>query len=152
MHCSRSLEIERFAAGFAIAFQFLGERLARGRKRREYAACLHIVFFFRAPRETGRQAHLHLRINASRKLRVAADLDLAAPYFEEIEKALRKCLRTLPRSKRAEIKSAIPGDPPRHITPRVFVAQIHFQHSRRTQAQQVLITLRKSSASTRVQS
>src|SRR4029077_6137767 len=127
-------------------------RFAGTRQRRKHAPRLHVVFFFRAPRETGRQAHLHLRINASRKFRIAPNFDLAAPDFEKVEKAFRKHLRALSRSKRAEITSAIRRNPSRHITSRVFIAEIDLQYGWRSQPQQIAITLRKSSASARVQS
>ena len=151
MHCSSTLKIECFARGFAIALKLMGKSLAGSRKRRKDAPCLHIVFFLRATRETRCQTHLHLRINTPWKFRVAPNLDLAAPYFEEIEKSLCKRLRAFPRSERTKIESAIPGNPPRHITARILITQIYLQHRRWPQTHQVPITLRKSTASTPVQ-
>src|SRR6267378_872647 len=44
-----------------------------------------VVFFFRAARKAWREAHFHFRVQAARKRRVAADLDLASPHFEQVE-------------------------------------------------------------------
>src|SRR4029077_326909 len=115
-------------------------RFAGTRQRRKHAPRLHVEFFFRTPRETGRQTHLHLRINASRKFRITSNFDLAAPDFEKVEKALRKHLRALPRGKRTEITSAIRRNPPRHVTARVFIAEIDLQYGWRSQPQQIAIT------------
>src|SRR6202521_2596237 len=44
-----------------------------------------VVFFFRASRKAWREAHFHFGIEAAGKRRVAADLDLAATHFEQVE-------------------------------------------------------------------
>ena len=49
-----------------------------------------VVLLFRAARKTRRQAHLHFRIDASGKTRIAPNLDLASPDLEEIEEAFRR--------------------------------------------------------------
>ena len=56
----RTLEIERFTRGFAIAFELLRKGLAGSRKRRKHSSRFEVVFLFRATRETRREAHFHL--------------------------------------------------------------------------------------------
>src|SRR5882762_9749172 len=41
-----------------------------------------VVFLLRAARKAWREAHFHFGVQAARKRRIAADLDLAAPHFE----------------------------------------------------------------------
>ena len=62
-----ALEIERFAGRFPFALEFRGERCAGRIERFEHAADFGVVFLFGAARETRRQAHFHLRIDAARE-------------------------------------------------------------------------------------
>src|SRR5467141_5112012 len=84
-----------------------------------------VVFFFRAARKAWREAHFHLRVQATRKRRITADLDLAAPHFEQVEDPFGECLRGPPRCEWPVIRAArgraglIDGNPAGHVAARI---------------------------------
>ena len=82
-----TLEIERFAGGFTLVFETRGQDRALPREAFEQVADFAVVLLLGATRETRRQAHFHFGINAARKIGVAANFDLTATGFEEIEEA-----------------------------------------------------------------
>src|SRR5260370_9046620 len=65
-----------------------------------------VVFFFCAAREARGEAHFHFGIEAAGKRGIAADFDLAAPHFEQIEDAFSECLRGPARCDGSIIRAA----------------------------------------------
>ena len=87
-----ALEIERFAGRLALPLEFRGERGATRAQKGDDAAQFDVVFFFRASRKARREAHLHFGIHAAGIAGIAANLDLAAADFEQVEKPGSKCI------------------------------------------------------------
>src|SRR5690348_3533080 len=134
-----AFEIEGFACGFALALDAAGKRGAGGFERLDDASNLAVVFLLCAAGETWREAHLHFGIDAARERRVAADFDLAAADFEEIEELIRERIGLLTRGERPEIISAVVQDAARDVTPRIGISQIDFQKSCGPQSQECAI-------------
>ena len=101
-------------------------------ERSNDAAYFHVVVLFGATGEAGSEAHFHFRINAARVGGIAANLDLAAANFEEIEKVLCERFGKGSRGKRAKIERAVCSNAPRDVATRIFIPQVHLEHSRRT--------------------
>src|SRR5690348_11629213 len=134
-----AFEIEGFAGGFALAFDAAGKRGARRLERLDDASDFPVVLFLGAAGETWREAHLHFGIDAAGKCGVAADLDLAAANFEEIEELIRERIGLLARGERAEIISTVVQDAARDVTPRIGISQIDFQKRCGPQSQECAI-------------
>ena len=127
-----SLEIERFACRLALALEFRRERCAARREKRDDAAHFRVVIFFRASREARRKAHFHFRIDAAGKTRIAANLDLAAPDFEQVEKSGSERIGRAARRERPKIKS-VRADAPRGVAARIRVREADLEHGGRPQ-------------------
>src|SRR4029077_16418831 len=100
---------------------------AARRQKRDDAAHFRVVVFFRAARETGRETHFHFRIDAAGKTGIAANLDLAAADFEEVEKAGGERIGRAARSKGPKIKS-VRADAPRGVAARIGVRETDLEH------------------------
>src|SRR5579864_5419147 len=133
-----ALEIERFAGHLALALQFRSERSAARRQKRDDAAHFRVVIFLRASREARRKTHLHFRIDAAGKTWIAANLDLAAPDFKQVEKTGSERIGRATRRKRAKIKSAR-ADAPRGVAARIRVRKADLEHGRRPQPHSLAI-------------
>src|SRR5579864_4364511 len=98
-----SLEIQRFAGAFPLVFQRITQRASTAVQELHQLLYFGVVLFFAAARETWRQAHFHLRVDAAGKSRIAAYFDLAAADLKKIKRAARKGFSGTPRRKRAVV-------------------------------------------------
>ena len=98
-----ALEVQLLAGFFALFFNSSTHRAAARFQKAHEPLDLDVVLLFAAPREAGREAHLHFGIQAAGESGIAADFDLAASHFEQIEDAFRKCHHGPARGKWAVI-------------------------------------------------
>src|SRR6185437_2469120 len=96
MQGSRALKIRRCTRRFPFALHRSHQKCPARFQGLEYATHLDVVAFLRTAREARREAHLHLRIYASGKTGVAADLDLAPANLEKVEELVRERFGHLP--------------------------------------------------------
>src|SRR5947209_20445866 len=101
------------------------ERLSTAGQEILHSRYFRGILLIRASLEARSHAHLHLRINAARKLRVRLQVIRAATHLEEIERIVRKLFG---RSSRGEwsvvsILAAQRTDLRGDDHPRIFVAE-----------------------------
>ena len=103
---------------------------------------LHFVriFLIAASLETGRQAHLHLGINAARKFRIGMQIVDAAPHLEEVERVVHEFLGRNPRHEWSVIKCRPiqPAQPRCDRCARKFILQMQFHKRSEAESQAVL--------------
>jgi hypothetical protein len=87
---SGALEVQLLAGFFAFFLNGSTHRTAARFQKTHKALDFDVIFLLAAPREAGRQAHLHFGIKAAGERWITADFDLAAPHFEQIEDAFGK--------------------------------------------------------------
>src|SRR5258706_15804443 len=91
-----AFKIECLSGRLALALKFRRQRRATRTQKCDYAAEFDVVFLFRAAREARSQAHFHFGIYAAGIAGIAANLDLAAANFEQVEKAGSEGIRSTP--------------------------------------------------------
>src|SRR6476646_154374 len=144
-----TLEIELGAGALAVGFDGKAERVAVGVEKLHKPLNFAVVFLFGASRKARREAHFHFGIDAAGKRWIAADFDLAAADFEEVESLRGKGERGFSRRERAVVSaccgraSFVNGDAARDVASRVGVAQADFQDGGRAQARKFAIAVRK---------
>src|SRR5487761_923700 len=80
-----ALEIEIGAGALAVGFDGGAEGVAGGVEELHKASDLGVVVLLGASGEAWREAHFHFGVDAAGKSWIAADFDLAAADFEEVE-------------------------------------------------------------------
>jgi hypothetical protein len=85
-----ALEVQLPAGLLAFFFNRSTHRSSACFQKTQEPLYFAVVLLFAAPREARRETHLHFGIEAARKSWIAADFDLAAPHFEQIQDAFGK--------------------------------------------------------------
>src|SRR5579863_3407516 len=144
---SGALEIEIGAGAFAVVFDRGAQRVAVGVEKLDEALDFGVVFLFGAAREARREAHFHFGVDAAGESGIAADFDLAAAHFEQVERLLGESERGFSGRERAVISAGggragfVDGDAARDVTAWVSIAQADFQNGRRAQTSELAIAL-----------
>ena len=103
------------------------------------------IFFVGAAFEAGREAHLHLGIDAAGEFRVGMQVVDAAAHLEEVQRIVHELLGGDAREERAVVEraSAEPAKPRGDGGARVFVFEMQLHQRREAEAQAVGIGLGK---------
>ncbi len=142
-----ALEIEIGAGAFTVVFDCGAQRVAVGVEELNEALDFGVVFLFGASGEARREAQFHFGIDAAGERGIAADFDLAAAYFEEVERLLRKSESRFSGRERAVVRAGggsagfVDGNAARDVAARISIAQADFQNGRRAQAREFAIAL-----------
>ncbi len=149
MELRGALEIEIGAGAFAVLFDGRAERAAVGVEELHQPPNFGVVFPFGASGKARREAHLHFGIDAAGKCWIAANFDLAAAHFEQVESLLGESQRRFSGREGAIVSACggradfVHGDAPRDVAARVGVAQAYFQDGGGAQARELRIALRE---------
>src|SRR4029077_9612931 len=144
-----TLEIEIGAGALAVSFDRGAKRVAVSVEELHQALNLGVVFLLGASGKAWRKAHFHFGIDAAGKRWIAADFDLAAADFEQVESLLGKGERGFAGREGAVVSARggragfVHRDAARDVAARVSIAQTDFQDGGRTQAREFAIALRK---------
>ena len=85
-----AFEVEFLTRFFALGFVGRTQGVAAGFQELNKFLHFHVVFFLRAAGKARRKAHFHFGVDATWKRRIAANFDLAATDFEEVEDSFGK--------------------------------------------------------------
>ena len=127
-----ALEIEIGAGTLAVGFDRGAKRIAAGVEKLHEALHFGVVFLFGASGETRGEAHFHFGIDAAGESGIAANFDLAATDFEEVERLLGKRERGFSGREGAVVGASggsagfVDGDASRDVAARIGVAQADF--------------------------
>ena len=138
---SSLLEIEFGAGRFALAGQGIGKRTPSRTQISSRAVHLFRIFGNGAPPEAGRQAHFHLGIDASGKIGIAADFDLAAANSKKIEPTFKEAFRCASGGKGTQIQTR-GAQTTSDIRTRIGVRQVQLYKGRRVETQALAIVSR----------
>ncbi len=144
-----ALEIEIGAGAFTVVFDGGAQRVAVGVEKLHQPLNFGIVFLFGAAGKARREAHFHFGIDAAGKSRIAADFNLAAADFEQVESLLGEGERGFSGRERAVVSPCyrragfVDSNAARDVAARIGVAQADFQHGGRTQAGEFAVALRE---------
>src|SRR5258708_35927624 len=125
-----AFEVQLLAGALALFLYCGPERAAASFEELDQPLNFDVVLLFCAAREARGEAHFHFRVEAAGKRGIAADFDLAAPHFEQIEDAFSECLRGAARCEGSIIRAAhghagfIDENAARYIPARIAVAQL----------------------------
>ena len=144
-----ALEIEIGAGAFAVVFDGRAKRVAVGVEELHEALNLGVVFLFGASGEARREAHFHFGIDAAGECGIAADFDLAAADFEEVERLPGKGERGFSGREGTVVSACcggagfVDGDAASDVAARVGVAQADFEDGGRAQTREFAIAVRE---------
>ena len=143
-------KLQLLAEPLALSFQLAHQRLPAAFKKTLHPRRLVAILLVAAAFEAGRQAHLHLGINAAGKRRIRIQLEIAAPQLEEIERIVEKFLRRRARREGPVIaRAGAPGqlgDAAGDVGARIRIFQIKFDDCREAQLEALAIVARKLAA------
>ncbi len=147
-----ALEIEIGAGAFTVVFDGGAERVAVGVEKLHETLDFGVVFLFGASGKARREAHFHFGIDAAGESGIAANFDLAAADFEEVESLLGKSERGFSGREGAVVSACcrcagfVDGDAARDVAARIGIAQADFQDGGRTQAREFAISAAEKDA------
>jgi hypothetical protein len=104
-----------------------------------------MVFLVAAALETGRETHLHLRVDAARKRGIGMQVVHAAAHLEEIERIAGKllCHRTRGKWPVIDVASTETAEPRGDGSPRKLVFEVQFDQRRKAQTEPVTVSFRE---------
>ena len=141
------LEIEISAGLLAIGFDRRAKRVAAGVQKLDEALHFGGVLLWRAAGKAGCEAHFHFRVDATGKRGVAANFDLTAANFEEVESLLREDIGGFAGREGAVVSAGggkagiVDGNAASDIAARIGVAQTDFEDGGRAKAGEFAIAL-----------
>ena len=140
-----AFEVQIRAGRFALVFERAREGGAAGGQEGRGAFGFGGVFFGCAARKARRQAHLHFRVDAAGKGRIAADFDLAAAKEEKIQKRFKKSIGRAARGEWTEVETARAGTP-RNIGARIGAGPVELDQRGRAETHAAAVFARPQSA------
>lgn len=138
VECGSPFEVKIGAGALPVVFHNGAQRIAASVEELDEARDFYVIFLLAAAGKTGPETHFHFRIDAPGKRRVAANLDLAAPDLEKIERLLCESVGRFTAGKRSVVRaccrsaSVVDGNAASNVATRVRVAQADFEDGRWT--------------------
>ena len=133
-------KIQFLARLFANCLVLRAERISFCFEELDQAADFYVVFLLGATGEAGREAHFHFGVDTAGERGIAANLDLAAADFEEVEDALGESVSGFAGGERAVVRAPgrraarVDWNASSGITTGISVAKIDFQDGGRAKA------------------